>query len=90
MSLDKSEIATQVKKLADALGVHGVINTDGQSLFLAQAINLILKAAQDPEDALILSIHLQRATEELLMANDSDVNPSEILAARAQEKESLN
>ncbi len=29
MSLDKSKIATQVKKLADSLGDHGVINTDG-------------------------------------------------------------
>jgi hypothetical protein len=90
MSLDKSKIATQVKKLADSLGVHGVINTDGQSLFLAQAINLILVAAADPKDAMILTKHLLRATEELAMANGDAEMSSKILASRAREKQSLN
>ena len=63
----KENLAKEVQKLAVALGAHGLINGDEQSLFLSQAITLVLHAGQKADHAAVLSSHLLRATEDLLL-----------------------
>jgi len=69
--MEKNEMIEKLQGLVFMLSLNGVIQEDGQALWIAENIKLILAVAQNANHAELLQNHITNFIEEVNLMNET-------------------